>query len=141
MRAVVEPGLVEHRFPGGFVGADADLFVTANEREPEQERLPFDFEEQFGVGLLEVFEAGLFKGFAFAIEEIRKGEAVDETFDLTGGHGFELEVDEVDGDAPLLEEAFGGPGGLGVFDAEDLYAAHCFLVSPERVALRWQTDA
>lgn len=128
--------LVEHGFPGGLVVADAEFLVTANEREPEEERLPFDFEEQFGVGLLEVFEAGLFKGFAFAIEEGGEGEAVDEAFDFAGGHGFELEVDEVDGDASLLEEAFGGPGGLGAFDSEDLYAAHCFLVSPERVALR-----
>ena len=121
--------LVEHGFPGGLVVADADLFVTTNEREPEEERLPFDFGEEFGVGLLEVFEAGFFEGFAFAIEEGGEGEAVEEAFDLAGGHGFELEVDEVEGDVAFLEEAFGGAGGLGVLDSEDLHAGHWYLVS------------
>ena len=100
--------------------ADAETGSGADQRETEQLRVAFDFQEEIGVGGFEVLEAGVGVGLGFHIEQGGEAEFVDEAFDFAGGHGLAGEVDELDDGAALFEEALRGSGGLGVFQAEDL---------------------
>jgi hypothetical protein len=77
--------------------------------------LLFDFGEKVGVGQAQVFD-----GEIFAVDQGGKREAVDEAFDLAGGHRLFLEVDELNGDAAFLEKSFGGAGSLRTFYSENL---------------------
>ena len=100
--------------------ADADSVGATDQGQAEQCWFPFDFREEFGIRQLHVLEAGVDPFFAFGIDDAGEGEAVGETADFAWGHGLQFQVDEMDSDAAFFEEAFGGAGGLRIFQAEDL---------------------
>jgi hypothetical protein len=112
----------EHRFPGGFVVTDGELIPAAHERQFQQLWVGFDAGEPAGFANAHVLEPSLNVGFAGVVEERRQAKALDEAADFAGGHGLLFEIDEVDLDAALLEEALGGASGGVVLEAEDLDA-------------------
>ena len=95
--------------------ADAEAIRGADQGQVQQLGLALDFGQEVGVGQLEIFDGGI-----FAVDQAGESEAVDESFDFAGGHGFLSQIDELNGGAALLEKAFGGAGSLRIFYAEDL---------------------
>jgi hypothetical protein len=81
----------------------------------EEFRVALDFRQEFGIG-----EAEIFDGRIVAVDQGAESEAIDEAFYFAGGHGFFLEVDELDGRSAFFEESFRGARGLRIVYSEDL---------------------
>ena len=81
----------------------------------EELRIALDIGQQFGVGHTEIFY-----GFIFTVDQRGERETVNEAFDFAWGHGFLLQVDELNGRPPFFEESLGGAGGLRILNSEDL---------------------
>ena len=108
--------------------AEGDFVGAADEGESQESGFGFDFLEERGVRHFHIFEAGVFVGFAGGIEEAGEGEFVDETLDFAGGHGLRIKIDAMEGDTAFFKKPFGGAGGAGAFDAEDLDVLHVHLI-------------
>ena len=108
--------------------SDAELVGGADQRQAQELRVPRDSFEKLRVRHFEVFQSGIDVGFAFGIEERGQSETADESLDLAGGHGFLFQIYELNLCAAFFEESFGGAGGGGIFQAEDLDGEVLFLL-------------
>ena len=111
----------EHRLPSLRIGTHAEPIGGGTDQgEQQQLGVAFDSLEEFWVRETEVFETGIHVGGTLPIDQPGQGETVDEAFQLTGRHRFLLQIDQMQSDAALLEEALGGAGGWRILHAEDL---------------------
>jgi hypothetical protein len=108
---------------------DADAFARADERKPQQFRVALDTCQQFGIGELEVLQPRIDIGCPIRVQKRMQTEPIDKPLDLGGRHGLLLQIDELNRDAALFEEAFGGTARRGVFHSEDLDTRHVLLLS------------
>ena len=83
---------------------DADAVTGTDQRQPEQFWVALDPSEQFGIGKLQVFQSGVDVSLAFGVQQSGQSKAINESLDFRGGHGFLLQIYQLDRDAALFEK-------------------------------------
>ena len=92
----------------------------SDQRQAEQSLVGQDSLGQLGVAHGQVAHARVTVDTTLAVDQSGRAEPLDEPTQLTGRHGLAPQVDEVDGDPAILEEAQRGTGRPIVLQAEDL---------------------
>src|ERR1039457_521961 len=116
--------LRQHSLPRFFIVPDAQHLAAADQRQPEQLRIAPDPGQQFRIGELIVFQAGVDVCLAVAGEQSSEAEALDESLDLARRQRLLPQIHHVDGHAALFEKPLGGARRRRVLQAEDLHAHH-----------------
>ena len=110
----------EERGPGSFVLSRHDAVADADERQPEEALVGEKPVGELGVGHPEVAEARVAPGLRRLVGDGPRPESIDESAQLGGCQRLAPDVDEMDLEAALLEEALRGAGGRRIGGAEDL---------------------
>src|ERR1035441_943162 len=87
-------------------------------------RIAPDPGQQFRIGELIVFQAGVDVRLAVAREQSSEAEALDESLDLARRQRLLPQIHHVDGHAALFENPLGGARRRRVLQAENLHAHH-----------------
>ena len=122
----IRSGPLQQRLPAGFVSAGGKLVANPDEWQPEQALVGEEARGELRVIHPEVAEASLGPGPAGRVHECCGAQPLGESPKLPGRDRLPSEVDELESEAPLLEESEGSPGLLGIFPAEDLDERRCW---------------
>ena len=99
---------------------DAEEVRATDQRQTQQRWLLFNFREEFRIRHLHVFESGIEPRFAFAIHDPSERKAISETPDFARRHWLLFQVDKMNRNSALFEEAVGCARGWRVLQPKDL---------------------